>query len=92
MIRMNRNLNRDLLGNPQNIRRVANATMAALHSLQRFTPEEQMLAASVVFAALIKHWDVPASTALNFSNNIVNDQIGKRPEFGTVYHYIQENL
>jgi hypothetical protein len=85
------NLNRDLMGNC-NVRRVAHATMAALSGLQRFSKEEQMLAAAVVFRSLAAHWGVEPSTALNFANNIVFDQIGKRPEFGAVDHYMKENL
>jgi hypothetical protein len=85
-------MNRDLMNNA-NPRRVANATMAVIDATQRgFQPHEQMLAMAAAFLMLAEHWGMPAQDAFRAVTNIMNDQDGKRPEFGAVARYMKEEL
>jgi hypothetical protein len=84
-------MNRDLFNNA-NPRRVANATMSALDSLQNYQPHEQMLAAAALFVMLADHWRIPAQDAFTVVKNLMIGNEMRRPEFGAVQLYMQNEL
>lgn len=85
-------MNRDLYHSADPAR-VANCTMAVIDATQRgFQPHEQMHAMAIAFLMLAEHWGVPAQDAFTASKNLLNDQEGKRPEFGAVVQYMKNEL
>jgi hypothetical protein len=84
-------MNRDLFNNA-NPRRVANATIACLDRLQDYQPHEQMLAAAALFVSLADHWKLPAQDAFTVVKNLMLHEDRRRPEFGAVQLYMQNEL
>lgn len=85
-------MNRDLINNA-NPARVANATMAVIDATQRgFQPHEQMHAMAAAFLLLSEHWGLSPQDLFTATKNLMNDNLGKRPEFAAVQQYMREEL
>lgn len=87
-----RRMDRDLL-NMASTKQTANATLGTLNALQNWEPQEQLLAAAIVFLNLADFWQVSAQDAFTAATNMLNDKDGKtRPEFLSVKHYMEGEL
>lgn len=84
-------INRDLMNNARP-RDVATAAMTVIDKLQNFQPHTQLMGAATVFLALAEYWNVPAQDVFRATQNLINSEDGKLPEFKAVDHYIRTNL
>jgi hypothetical protein len=89
---MKSRIDRDIL-NMASAKRVANATLGTLNSLQNWSKEEQVLAAAAVFVTLADFLRVPAQDVFSAVNNMMVDKEGKaRPEFSAIMPYMEGEL
>lgn len=71
---------------------VANSAMKVVDTLQRYTPEVQLLGLAASFLLLAKHHKQNPNDLFLTINNIIHGVEGKRPEFAAVEMYMENEL
>lgn len=75
-----------------NPKAAATAAFSALSSLQVFPPEQRVAGASLLFLALVRHFNVHPGNALEVANNIAQDQSWRSRELGALAMYLKHEL
>jgi len=71
---------------------VAHASFKVIDQLQTFPKGVQVAAAGVLLLELCRKWGIHPSAVFEIVNNIINDQLTIRPEFGAIRKFVAEQL
>ncbi|MCG7628368.1 hypothetical protein MHM88_11170 [Epibacterium sp. MM17-32] len=83
--------NRDLMGMAP-ATESATSTMRVIDAVQDLPPHLQLIAITATFKLMIERFGVPAQDAFTITDNLMNDQAGKRPEFAAVRMYMENEV